>query len=152
MIKEAARRCSKCAEKIWEERNKENKDWVDSNDDLEERKKEANRAEWKFTSKKLEKAERPKKRIQQKIHKRKEHLKKQHTVTIKRVHEWVERENIRKTKARKLQLSLEEIAMIMEIEKEEAKKSINEDTQRDNKKSETSRGHTRPRPLKCEYD
>ena len=38
-VKEAARKCSKCAEKIWEETNKENEDLVNSKEDLKERKK-----------------------------------------------------------------------------------------------------------------
>ena len=45
-VKEAARRCSKCAEKIWEERNKENEDWVNSKEDLKERKKERSQQDW----------------------------------------------------------------------------------------------------------
>ena len=123
-VKEAARRCSKCAEKIWEERNKENEDWVNSKEDLKERKKEANKTEWKFVPSVKEKIERPKKRIQQKMHEREEHLQQQYTATTKLVHDWVEEENTRNTKARKLHLSQEEIGMIMEIEKEAAKKSI----------------------------
>ena len=73
-VKEAARRCSKCAEKIWEERNKENEDWIDSKEGLKERKKEATKTEWRFVPRVKEKIERPKKRIQQKIHEREEHL------------------------------------------------------------------------------
>ena len=64
-VKEAARRCSKCAEKIWEERNKENEDWIDSKEGLKERKKEANKTEWRFVPRVKEKIERPKRRIQQ---------------------------------------------------------------------------------------
>ena len=71
-----------------------------------------------------EKIERPKKRIQQKMHEREEHLLRQCTATTKLVHDWVKEENTRKTKARKLHLSQEEISMIMGIEKEAAKKSI----------------------------
>ena len=40
------------------------------------------------------------------------------------MHEWAEKENTRKAKARKLHLSQEEIEMIMVIEKEAARKSI----------------------------
>ena len=64
-VKEAARRCSKCAEKIWEERDKENEDWIDSKEGLKDRKKEVNKTEWRFVPRVKEKIERPKKRIQQ---------------------------------------------------------------------------------------
>ena len=97
---------------------------MNSHEDLKERKKEANRTEWRFVSEKHDKVEKTRKRTHQKIHERKEHLQVQLTATAKRVHEWVELENVRKAKARKLHLSLEEVAMIMEIEKEAARKSI----------------------------
>ena len=123
-VKESARRCSKCAEKIWEERNKENEDWIDSKEGLTERKKEDNKTECRFVPRVKEKTERPKRRIQQKMHEREEHLRQQYTATTKLVHEWLETKNTRKAKARKLHLSQEEISMIMGIEKEAAKKSI----------------------------
>ena len=43
-----------------EERSKENEDWVDSKEDLKERKKEADKAKWRFVPRVTEKIERPK--------------------------------------------------------------------------------------------
>ena len=125
-VKEAARRGLKCAERIWEERNQENEDWIDSKEDLKERKKESNITERRFVSRVNEKMERPRKRIQQNIYEREKHLQQQYTTTTELVHEWVENENAGKAKARKLHLSQEEIEMIMVIEKEAARKSIME--------------------------
>ena len=58
------------------------------------------------------------------MYEREEHLRQQHTTTTELVHEWVEKENTRKTKARKLHPSQEEIVMIMEIEQKAARKCI----------------------------
>ena len=60
------------------------------------------------------------------MHEREERLQQQYTNTTKLVHEWTEKENTRKAKARKLHLSQEEIEMIMVIEKEAARQIIME--------------------------
>ena len=105
----AANLCAQTAAAIWKERNEENEAWIDSVPALRERKREADRTQWKYTAQKADRAPRKRNRIQQKAADRAEHKEAEEKRAEAAMAEWEETENEWREANKKLRVGPEEV-------------------------------------------
>ena len=110
---EAANKCAKTAEKIWEERNKENEAWISSIPELRARKTEAARTQRRHKSQQP-KAQRVRKRtrVQQKRDDREVHRKAVGIGIENRLWEWERSTNEQREEERQLRVGPEELHVV----------------------------------------
>ena len=90
---QAANKCAKTAEKIWDERNKRNEEWIDSIPELRARKNTAARQQWKHLSQPKARVPRKRSRVQQKKDEREEQRKEARTRVDGEVEVWAQSRN-----------------------------------------------------------
>ena len=124
-IMKAANKCAKTAEKIWEERHKENEAWISSIPKLRARKTEATRTQWRDKSQQP-KAQRMRKRtrVQQKKDDKEVHWKAVGIDIENRLREWERSTNEQREEERQLRVSPEELHRVVKKARKSAEQQV----------------------------